>query len=306
MKKNNLYRKIYCTINSNCNNKCINCLLPDNFKKNKEILSLEELKEAITNIKKNRYDIIEISGGEPTLHPSLINILCFLKSYFWGKVVLLTNAENLSDYKFAKTISKLVDDVVVTMYSNKRKVHDFITQTPGSFEKKVAGLKNLSKLGVKLHIKTLIMKQTFKVIPDLFGFCKLNFKNFHFNINSLHIANNAWENREVIGIRFSDTISYIQRTLDCAENKNIITSVFAPMCLFDPYYWNHFPVGFGEMIKRSMSITPDGKIGEAKMLLKEFIQKPRKCQECLLRDRCYWPWEGYIKFFGDKELSPIK
>lgn len=305
MDKNNLYRKIYCTINSDCNNNCINCLLPENFKKNRRSLSLETLEELITGIEKRQHDIIEISGGEPTLHPQLIDILSFLRSHFWGKIVLLTNAEKLADYTLAKKISALVDDVVVTLYTSNKKIHDFITQTPNSLEDKISGLKNLSKLGVKLHIKTLLMKQTFKVILDLIKFCKSNFRNFHFNINSLHITNKAWENREMISVKFSDTVFYIQQALDYTENENIVTSVFAPMCLFDPYYWNHFPVGFGDIVRRSISITPDGRIGEAKMLLNEFIQKPSKCQECFLKDRCYWPWEGYIAFFGDEELSPI-
>jgi len=305
MNERNAYRKIYITINSNCNNNCINCLLPKDFKSSGDILSPSKLESILTKIPIQKYDIIEISGGEPTLHPSLIDILYILKSRSHGKIVLLTNAENLVDYKFAKTICEFVDDFVVTLYTSNEKMHDFITQTPGSFKKKWVGLSNLSKLGAKIHIKTLLMQQTFKTFPDLIKFANSHFTNFHFNINSLHMVNNAWDNRAVIGVRFSEAKPYIEEALDYAEENNIIASAFVPMCVIDPYYWHYFPVGFGEIIKRSISITPNGKVGKAEMLLREFINKPAKCQRCILKNRCYWPWEGYVNYYGEGELSPI-
>jgi hypothetical protein len=78
-----------------------------------------------------------------------------------------------------------------------------------------------------------------------------------------------------------------------------------PMCLIDPSYWNSCPVGFGEMVKRSLSITPNGKLGKARNLLKEFIVKPRECKSCKLSKRCFWPWKGYKEIFGLQELKPI-
>lgn len=306
MKKLVRYRKIYCTINSICNNNCINCFLSKNFKENEEILSMEKLQRAFNNIKIEEGDIIEVNGGEPTLHPQLIDILAFLRSNFPVKIVLLTNGQKLADYNYAKLISRFINDVVVTLYTLDEKIHDFITKTPGSFKKKIKALKNLNKLGVKLHIKTLIMKQTSKFIPELFKFCLSTFDNFHFNINSLHMVHGAWENRKLIGIRFQEAVPYIEKTLDYAATKAVPLSVFMPMCLIDPKYWNHFPVGFGEIIKNSISITPEGKVEKVKRLLREFIEKPDKCKTCLLAERCYWPWEGYVSFFGDDELSPIK
>lgn len=301
-------RKIFLNINSQCNNLCINCILPKNFKDNPD-LSLSNLEKLIEKIPRiGRNDIFEISGGEPTLHPQFYEICKMLREkYPFSKIALLSNSEIFSDTGNVERIKDYVDDVVATLYDCDEKTHDRITKVKGSFRKKVKGLQNLEGGEVKIHVKTLVIKPSYKRLPYFVDYCKEMFsQKAHININSLHIVNIALENKNDLVVRFSEAKTYIEEALDRGIKNNQVISFFTPLCLIDPFYWNHAPIGFQDLVRRSYSIGPSIRVGKATELLREFVQRPNCCYKCNVSSRCNWPWQEYAQFQGLNELKPIK
>jgi len=279
-------------------------MLPEGFKARKDVLTLNKFKAALEKINLKKTDIVELSGGEPTLNPYLLEILEHVKDTSNAKTAILTNGELLSNLDFAKKIANYADECVVCVYTLNEALHKRISA--GSLKKKMAGIQNMHETGIKLHIKTLVTKLAYKEIPEIVHFCVNNLEGAHVNINALHIANGAWKCRDELAVKFTEAKPYYDEALLIGKEQGEHVTAFVPMCLLDPYFWDRVPVNFGEMIKKALSIDVNGGVDKANVLLKEFLIKPDKCKKCLLKKRCFWPYENYIKLYGDKELVPIR
>jgi organic radical activating enzyme len=114
-------------LTNNCNYKCNFCNIHN--KKEKNFSSLEELTNAINFINnlmdKNLFsnNEFEIFGGEPTLHPELINFINLLDNRF--EIILFTNLHKDIDYflKIKKNI-----EIISTFYINKVNYIDFFNK----------------------------------------------------------------------------------------------------------------------------------------------------------------------------------
>ncbi|GHT70976.1 heme d1 biosynthesis radical SAM protein NirJ2 [Spirochaetia bacterium] len=112
-----------------------------------------------------------ISGGEPMLHSSFLEIVD--KAAFYGfriniftNLTLLTNGMEMS----LKTLNLKI--VSASLYSVAPSVHDAITKLPGSCEKTKAALIRLSQVGVPVFICCPIMKQNKDSYPGVIQWAK--------------------------------------------------------------------------------------------------------------------------------------
>lgn len=311
----NLYRKIYININSICNCRCINCILKEENRQTSKVLQIKDVKELIGTIKctynDGHHNIVEISGGEPTLHPEFINILSILYQAkiegFIYKITLLTNGISSENTSFCTSISKYLDDVVITLYDTDPVTHDEFTRTSGSFYKKIKAIDNFISYGVKVHIKLLVIKPSYKHLPEMARYIADRWGNqVHVAINGTHYTGDAYKNKESLSFRYSDAVEYIEQALDILLENNIVSSIFFPLCLLDPIYWKLSPYGFKDLIDKSISISPTYELGKANRLLDEFINRSELCEDCVLISRCNWPWKKYSEILGEKEIAAAK
>ena len=284
----NKYRKFYVNINSECNCSCVGCLLKKENRV-KVTLPLEKIKEALeyitTSTAKDVLNICEVSGGEPTIAPHFEDVLKLLAEYKERneiyKIVVLSNVATCANMEFATMIAKYVDDVVTTFYSYDAKVHDYLAGFDGLFDKKIQAIDNLIFCGVKVHIKILLLKQSYKELPEIARAISKKWGNkVHVTINSTHYTGDAWRNVDELGVKYSEAMPYVEEALEILEEANITTSIFLPICMIDPKYWKYAPVDYSDLITRSYSITPDMQFGLARNLLDEFINLNEFCQKC--------------------------
>ncbi len=310
------YRKIYININSRCNCKCINCILLEESRSQNTLLNLNDISGLIAYLREEQnteyLNIIEISGGEPTLHDEIEEILKLLfiaktKDKIIWKISLLTNAITCSNEKFCSTISEYIDDVVVTLYDTTPSNHDWFTGVAGSFEKKVKAIDNFLKQKIRVHIKLLVIKPSYQNLPDMARFICSQWGNMvHVAINGTHFTGDAETNNKDLAFKYSGAKSFIEEALDIFEAHGLIISLFFPLCLIDPIYWKHSPRGFKDVIDRSLSISPKYGLGKADRLLDEFINRSHICKNCKVIERCNWPWKKYFEIYGENEISSAK
>lgn len=309
------FRKVYVNINSRCNCRCVNCILKEESRENTTLLQVDDIRKIIDKVRNSYYDqylnIVEVSGGEPTLHPSFVEILKTLyqakQEGLFYKITLLTNAMTASDKSFCSEISNYLDDVVVTLYDTNTKVHDEFTRVNGSLDKKIEAIDNFLSLGVKVHLKLLVIKPSYQHLPQMARFIADKWGNkVHVTINGTHYTGDAFRNQDLLSFSYTKAVNYIESALDILLENNIVASIFFPLCLIDPYYWNYSPYGYKEIIDKSISISPTYELGKANRLLDEFINRSSTCQDCLLLDRCNWPWKKYCEIIGDKEIIEAK
>ena len=296
------HKKVYLTLTCACNNSCLSCCITDELRESGVKLTFNEIKEYLSHIEVRPEDIVEVSGGEPTRHAEFLEIMKYLRQTYPCEIALLTNSESFSDSSLISATFGLFDHVVTTIYSTDSSVHDYITRTVGSFQRKVQGLKNLNRNGVKLHIKTIPMKPTMNDIPSFVDFCGDNFSVPHLIINMVDVVGNALKNHSTMIAENLETVPLVEQGIDKAIARGLSLSVFMPMCLIDPCYWDFFPVGFGQVIGNSIFISPTRGMGKVQTQL---LRKPSICVECVLQERCFWPWENYMSIYGDREIQPV-
>jgi len=272
---------------------------------------LKDIKKIFEKYQIEKDDILEISGGEPTIdadsfHQNL-EFLVEEKGFTRKRINVLTHGDNCGSVK--STIFKYVGHVTTSFYAPDENMHDFFTQQKGSFSKKMEGLLSLVGSSTKLHIKFLTNNLNYKKIPEFIDFCVKNFDNAHIILGWMCLVGNAWENRNILGIEPNKAKKHIEMALDKANNSDLNLNLTIPLCTIDPYYWaGHLPGNLLKGLDDLIFIKPGEDILIKKPDEVPLFSKPsKKCTNCLLKQKCVWEWEGYEKFYPDidKILSPI-
>ncbi len=116
---------------------------------------------------------IVISGGEPTLHPELENILREARKIGDWKIKLITNgylSGNPENERKIKSLCNYVDDIQVSFDGIKPETHDAI-RGKGSFEKAYRFMFLLSEVeSIKTGISFTPLPKNINEIPKLFNF----------------------------------------------------------------------------------------------------------------------------------------
>lgn len=133
-----------------CNHKCSFCHERDNIASlDFRSLKLEDLDEIYTWLQENAFDYVILSGWEPTLHPKLVDCIC----YFQEKniyVVIVNNGTHLHTHDFSR-----VDPSKVTFYVSYHGQKEDYNEITGSsdYEKVTQNIKELS-----LHFPEVILR----------------------------------------------------------------------------------------------------------------------------------------------------
>ena len=163
-------------INDSCNNKCIFC---DILKKKPEnVVSIDDIKKAI---KENKDKKIVLRGSEPTLRKDFPEILRILRES-GTESELVTNARIFAVDKYAKMITSVIKNYLVTLYSADPKVHDSITQVKGSFEQTLQGIINMKKYGVGIAGTIVLCEKNYLGVSELLSLLK------KLGINSVNVV----------------------------------------------------------------------------------------------------------------------
>ena len=155
----------YCSIILNppsCSLSCVFC--PSSSQVIPSSESKESLKRAYKNLKYFKeagFKRIEIGGNDPAEHDKIIDLVHKIKKDGFEFIQLLTNGTKLASFVFLNDlVSAGINRFVIPVYGSNAKIHDSITQTPGSFNQTMRGVKNiLNKKNVQLKIHCLLLRQ---------------------------------------------------------------------------------------------------------------------------------------------------
>lgn len=148
----------------NCSEQCIHCYNPGATRNENEIshradrneLELSDYKRIIDDLCNHGLVKVCLSGGDPFSKPIVWGII----DYLFEKEVafdIFTNGQRIVDdvERLANFFPRLV---AVSIYSGAAEDHDAITRTPGSWNRSMRVLKQLSELAVPMNIKCCVMQ----------------------------------------------------------------------------------------------------------------------------------------------------
>jgi MoaA/NifB/PqqE/SkfB family radical SAM enzyme len=298
-------REFYVVPTYKCNSNCPMCGVLEKKRKEGWQYTYHQLTEKIDGFKPTREDTVILSGGEPTIYKETQNIIPYVRNKYGSKVIMFSNGRAFKNPLFVKKFESLdLTNCLIPLFSHKPETHDLLTGAKGSFEETVKGLSNLNKSQIPFSIKTVAMKKNYIDIPNIIKFCLDHFdKATSIGIHGMHLQGDAPGNRDIVFVRHSEAIKYVEEACDLVIERgvNLVLSAF-PMCSLDPYYWKYY---ITPRVDSGGIIAPDEKEIQATNKV-NYKKMPEKCDSCQMKQRCSWPWNMYYKIAGDSELRPIQ
>jgi len=303
----NKIKKTVIIVGYRCNNQCQFC--NDANKRELRNKTTEEIQQEMIEAKKRGTTYIELIGGETTIRPDAAELIKFAKNLDFETINMATNGRMFSYLKFTKKIIKAgLTDIVFSIHGHNAKIHDYLTQSPGSFKQLLEGLNNFKKLGFKkIGSNTTIVKQNYKYLPKIGKFIfDQGIRNSEFIFVDPNYGG-AYDNFDKLVPKISKIAPYIKKCLDIGK-KNKIPHWhirYVPLCYFKDYLNQVSELQEVETFKTE-HLAPDFENFNVEESRQEIGRiKPKKCQKCKLFNQCEGIWKEYLKQYGDKELKPI-
>ncbi len=140
-----------------CNERCVHCYVVQPTGPSHE-LSTAEWADLLGQMAKEGTLEVTFSGGEVFLRPDLFDLLEEARRLHFS-LKLSTNA-TLVGHKEAQRLADLKPwEVGVSLYAANDHVHDAITGVPGSFHRTVEGIRTLTERGVRVKIRSVLMRE---------------------------------------------------------------------------------------------------------------------------------------------------
>lgn len=164
MSPNDFLRSLHIEIASACNERCVHCYIPHEYKD--EVIDTNLFDRIIEQGRKMNIIHVTLSGGEPLIHKDILHFLKKCRELDLSVNVLsnltLLNDEIIDEMKKNKLLS-----VQTSLYSMNASEHDAITKMAGSFNKTKEALLKLYDLNIPVQISCPIMKENKRSFIDV-------------------------------------------------------------------------------------------------------------------------------------------
>lgn len=262
-----LHNSIFIT--DRCNSNCLMCSQPP---KNFDDLDyyFEVNKQLIKMIPTSTKEL-GITGGEPTLLGNkLITLLEIITNNLpETNIHILTNGRSFAWENVAKAISKVENSNIVfgvPLYSDFFQQHDYVVQAKGAFNQTILGFHNMARYGLRIELRIVLHKQTYKRLPEL---AKYIYKNLpfveHIAFMGLEYIGYTPKNSELLWIEPSEYTIQLEEAVSYLDEMGMNVSIYnLQLCLLRPTLW--------QFARNSIS---DWK--------KEYLNE---CNKCKLLNKC--------------------
>lgn len=219
-------------------------------------------------------------GGEPTLVPELTDLVARAKAKGFKRIGLQTNGLKLADERYTTGLAEAgLTDVHVTLLGADSAVHDYHSNTPGSFSAVMTAMGIARARGLALVASTVVTRSNFRVLaplPQLLASKGV----VAWQLAMANVAGNAVGAMDRVVPRHALALPYVLHALEAARRLGIEGFVRdAPLCLLGPY------------ANRNV-----GPVGDASRFA-------APCAECAARSACPGVDATYLARFGDEELK---
>lgn len=285
-----------------CNNSCRFCVV-DSYQGAREKVNLRVVYNYLKSNQDKGYERVNIHGGEPTVLPEFFEVLQYIKEFNYPSVSLQTNARMLADMEFAKkTVNLGVEVFVVSVHGKNAEQHDYLTQTPDSYEEAIQGIQNVISLGAKVRTNSVVCQQNKNDISEIVKKC-VDLGVQHINISGMHPTGKAFKNYEFVTPKYSEIMDEVKKAVDVVVAENVRCTVEGfPLCVLDEYRkyrinWEEeqFKLLFRNIILDnydSFMRNTERKSGDV-------------CSQCKMLDECGGVYKEYLMFNNWDEFHTI-
>lgn len=285
-----------------CNNRCLFCVQGDK----RQHFGSRPWKQICADLREGRAHgctEVVITGGEPTLHRTLLPCARLARSLGYESVQIQTNGRLLCYGEACRRLVEAgVDEFSPALHGSTPEIHDGLTRAPGSYAQTVKGIQNLRALGQRVITNSVITQQNYRDLPALAGLL-IDLGVHQFQFAFVHILGTASQNRARLVPRKSAVMPSVQRALDVGRSAGVRCMTEAiPYCLMR---------GYNKHVAER--IIPFTRVYDAEQTLKDYTlyrrnegkAKGPNCSQCARDEACEGPWREYPQRYGWDEFVPI-
>ncbi len=157
------------TVHFRCNLKCRHCMILETM----DWLTPASAAEFEALLNENRHEQkwkgLILTGSEVTLRSDLPRMAEQAREAGFQHVRIQTHGMRLSDPRYCHTlVDSGIDEFFVSLTADNSELHDFITEVPGSFERTLHGISNLSEFpNVAVLTNTVVTRLSYKCLPGV-------------------------------------------------------------------------------------------------------------------------------------------
>jgi MoaA/NifB/PqqE/SkfB family radical SAM enzyme len=271
-------------------------------------------------------------GGEPTIHPRLVDAVAFARGQGFTRIAIATNGRRLADSGFTDALLDAgLTRVTVSMHAHTAALEDRLTGVKGAFAQKVDALRHLlgrqseGRLPDGVAINMVLNAWNCEHLLRIQRFFCRELGISDLRINFIRAEGNAEGSRELTP-RFGTAVRQLMKAVVLNEAHYEATLTFGgfPLCVLprsfrrDPDLVRRY-VGELRDMDTDCSIRSEGTQSPGHLSMadgrarfnwqqrKRFdLKSPVKaCQECHLTALCEGVWNAYLDLYGDPEFKAV-
>jgi len=295
--------ELYVDLGPVCNSRCYFCAASASSTGG---FDLEAQERAILLGREAGATKLVLTGGEPTIHANLLELIAKASGAGFAAIQLQSNGRLLRDYDYLAMLVKAgITDFGVSLHGHTATIHEANTQMPGSFEETVRGIENVAMMfgpnppiAANCVISPLNLAHLQEVAELLvqLGASTIKFSYLHAIGRAQHLLKRGnWPSKTEVLPFLLDAV----RTVERLGRSTSLAIEAIPYCLLKgaEVYCSD------RLIRPVLQGTPEGSI-EVYDVKSERVKRP-DCRSCTFDPLCAGPWRQYPAEFGWEEFEPI-
>ena len=274
---------LWVRLTSCCNNRCVFCLDADSH--DNRHVSVEEVREQMEAGRRQGVTRLILSGGEPSIHPSYLDLLRLGQKLGYRKIQTITNGRMFAYPRFLRAcLDAGLSEITFSIHGHDAELHDRLVGVPGAFEQALAGLRAALADGRPVvNVDVCLNRQNIRELPKILDrFIALGVREF----DLLHLIpfGRSFERLDALCYDIDEARPAIERALKLSERPDL----FIWFNRFPPAYLE----GYEHLIQDPQKLHDEvrGRLADFERWLSEGTPlrcwQPERCRYCYLQDFC--------------------
>jgi cyclic pyranopterin phosphate synthase len=305
-------KKLALILGYECNNNCRFCYCADKkYDKKIAAKTTSEAKREMREGLERGCNFVDFLGGEPTIRKDIFELVRYAKKIGYNTIGMTTNGRMLSYREFAEKIMLCgLNHLIFSLHGHTAELHDYLTQSPGSYAQATAGMKNVREIRPDTYIctNTVIVRPNYKFLPQIAE------NNIKLGANAcefifIHPRGNALKNFEEIVPKISEIVDYIPDTILAGRSRGIKHFVFRylPVCyMLGVGYESYLSEYESKERLKEEHVGPEYRdLNVEENRRKHGRVKGKQCKACKYDRVCEGIFREYAEKRGFDELIPV-
>lgn len=284
-----------------CNSECVFCVVGAPLHTTDTV----RYQEIIAFLEANQgqgFDVVNLHGGEPTIHPRFLDTLDRIRQLGYRQVHVQTNGIRLADSEFMRQVSeKQVTKIILSLHGDTAELHEAHTYTPGGFEKVLQSIRNAKTCDIHVRTNTVITRLN---VSRLAAITRLAHQVGvdHLNLSAMHPVGSARYSAGRLLPRLGDVRPFLENAADLAQDGGLrMTLEGFPYCSLDGGLER---LHLGNEHRAIRLLIGEHVMDDYDTFMRQRMRiRGEPCQECPAAEVCGGVYPEYVAYYGWNEFD---